>query len=100
MLRKVLVPGDDQGVHVGDAPARGEDAVPLAPANNLPHLQENIMLHHDEDRSNLIGEHVGIGCGRQPLARHGHNVQSLGQLVEEVRVPCFNLVPDIWRIKI
>ena len=44
------------------------------------------MLHHDEDGCNLVGEHVGVGSGRQPLARHRDQVQPLGQLVKEVGV--------------
>ena len=66
------------------------------------------MLHHDEHRRDLVGEHVGVGGGGEPLARHRHDVQALegghgqlegeevqylGQLVEEVRVAGFHLVP-------
>ena len=97
VLREVLMPGYDQGVHVGNTSSWGQDAVALTPANNLPHLEEDIMLHHDEYRCNFIGEHICIGCCSKPLACHGHNVQSLGQLVEEVRVSCFNLIPILGR---
>ena len=52
------------------------------------------MLHHDEDRGDLVGEHVGVGGCRQPLARHAEYVQALGQLVEEVGVTSPHLIPD------
>ena len=35
------------------------------------------MLHHDEHRRDLVGEHVGVSGGGQPLARHAHYVQTL-----------------------
>ena len=94
VFRAVCVPGYDQGVHVGDAAPRGQDAVPLTPPNNLPHLQQHVVLHHDEHGGDLVGEHVGVGRGREPLPRHGHDIQSLGQLVEEVWVTSLHLVPD------
>ena len=93
VLREVLVPGNDQGVHVGNTSSWGQDAVTLTPANNLPHLEEDIMLHHDKDRSNLVSEHVSIGCSGEPLPSHGHNIQPLGELVEEVWVSSLHLVP-------
>ena len=34
------------------------------------------MLHQDEDGGNLVGEHVGVGRGGQPLAGHGHHVET------------------------
>ena len=53
------------------------------------------MLHHDEDRGDLVGEHVGVGSGRQPLPRHAEDVQTLGQLVEEMGVSGPHLVPQL-----
>ena len=53
------------------------------------------MLHHDEDRGDLVGEHVGVGRCRQPLPRHAEDVQALGQLVEEMRVARPHLVPTV-----
>lgn len=44
------------------------------------------MLHQNEHRSNFVREHVCVGGRRQPLASQRHNVQSIGKLVEEVRV--------------
>ena len=54
--------------------------------NNLPHLLENLMLHEDEDRSNLLSEHVGVGGGCEPFSSQGGHVQAAGQLVEEAWV--------------
>jgi HD superfamily phosphodiesterase len=34
----------------------------------------------------LISEHVGIGCGREPIATHGDDIEAGGQLVEKARV--------------
>ena len=89
---EVLVAGDDEGVHVADAPPGGQDAVTLGPADDLPHLEQHLVLHHDEHGRDLVCKHVGIGGGRQPLARHAHDVQALGKLVEEVRVARLDLV--------
>ena len=88
-----FVAGDDESVHVADTTPRGEDAVPFTPADDVPHLQEDLVLHHDEDRSDLVSEHVGIGRGCQPLPSHAQDVQALGQLVEEVRVARPYLIP-------
>ena len=46
------------------------------------------MLHEDEDGRDLVGEHVGVGRGRQPLAGHGNDVDAIGKLVEETRMTC------------
>ena len=54
----------------------------------------HLMFHHNEDRSNLISEHVSIGSGSQPLSRHAHDIQTLGELVEEVRMTSLHLVPQ------
>ena len=67
VLGEQLVPGHHQGVHVGDAATRRQDAVSALEADNLPHLLEDLVLHQDEDRGDLVGEHVGVGRGRQPL---------------------------------
>ena len=91
---EVLVPGDDQGVHVADASSRGQDAVPFGPADDLPHLEQHFVLHHDKHRRDLVGEHVGVGSGRQPLSCHAHDVQALGQLVEEVWMARLDLVAE------
>jgi hypothetical protein len=32
------------------------------------------VLHEDEDRGDLVGEHVGVGGRCKPLARHGDQV--------------------------
>ena len=94
VTREVFVSGNDEGIHVADAASRSQDAVSLTPANDVSHLEQHLVLHHDEHRSYLIGEHVGIGCGGQPLPRHAHNVQTLGQLVEEMRVTSPHLVSE------
>ena len=54
-------------------------------------LVKNLVLHHDEYGGNLVGEHVGVCRGSQPLASHGDYVESLRQLVEEVRVTSLDL---------
>ncbi len=86
VLRVQLVPGDHERVHVADGPARGQGAVPGLEADQVPHLAETLVLHEDEDRGDLVGEHVGVGGGRQPLPGQGDDVQPGRQLVEEVRV--------------
>ncbi len=45
-----------------------------------------LLFHNGEYRSDLISEHVGVCSGRQPLARHGDDVQALGELIEKVRM--------------
>ena len=47
---------------------------------------EALVLHEDEDGRDLVGEHVGVGRGRQPLAGQRHDVQPGRELVEEIRV--------------
>ena len=91
---EVFVPGDDEGVHVADGAPGGQNAVPLGPAHDLPHLEKHLVLHHDKHWRDLVGEHVGVGGGCQPLARHADDVQALGQLVEEVRVTRLDLVAE------
>ena len=95
VLRVQLVAGDHQRVHVGDAAARRQDAVPLLlsqselsivsgsppitahlEADDLPHLLEDLVLHEDEDWRDLVGEHVGVGGGSEPLPRQGGHVQT------------------------
>ena len=94
VLGEVFVPGDDDGVHVADAAAGGEDAVTFTPADDVPHLEQDLMLHHDEHGGNLIGEHIGVGGGCEPLPGHAHDVQTLRQLVEEVGMSSPDLVPE------
>ena len=60
----------------------------MAESNDLPHLGEGGVLHEDEDRGDLVGEHVGVAGGRQVLASERHDVQPGGQLVEEAGVTC------------
>ena len=88
VLREQLVPGHHQGVHVGDAAPRGQDAVTTLETDDLPHLLQNLMLHQDEDRGDLVCEHVGVGGGREPLACQGGDVQAAGQLVEKPWMAC------------
>ena len=83
VLGEQLVPGDHQGVHVADAAPGGEDAVSLLESDDLPHLLEHLMLHQDEDRRDLVSEHVGVGRGCEPLPRQGGDIQSTRQLIEE-----------------
>ena len=88
VLGEELVPGHHQGVHVGDAASRGKDAVAALVADDLSHLLEDLVLHQYEDRGDLVGEHVGVGGGGEPLPGEGGDVQPAGQLVEETRVAC------------
>ena len=53
-----------------------------------------LVLHHDEDRGDLVCEHVCVRRRREPLPGHGDHVQSLGQLVEEMRVSRLDLEPE------
>ena len=75
VLGEQLVAGDHEGVHVADAAPRGQDAVPLLETDDLPHLLEDLVLHQDEDGGDLVGEHVGVGGGGEPLPRQGGHVQ-------------------------
>ena len=88
VLGEQLVSGHHQGVHVGDAAAWRQDAVPALVADDLPHLLENLVLHQYEDRGDLVGEHVRVGGGREPLACKGGDVQPAGQLVEKTGMAC------------
>ena len=88
VLGEELVPGHHQGVHVGDAAPRGQDAVAALVADDLPHLLENLVLHQYEDRGDLVCEHVGVGGGGEPLPGQGGDVQPAGQLVEKTRMAC------------
>ena len=63
-----------------------QSAVARREPDDLAHPGETLVLHEDEDGGDLVGEHVGVGRGRQPLARHRHDVQTVGKLVEEVGV--------------
>ena len=107
VLREELVARDHQRVHVGDAAARRQDAVPLLlsqselsivpgsppitahlEADDLPHLLEDLVLHEDEDWRDLVGEHVGVGGGGEPLPSQRGHVQPARQLVEEAGMAC------------
>ena len=54
--------------------------------NDFPHLLENFVLHKDEDRCNLIGEHVGVCCCCQPFSSQGGHIKTTRQLVEKTRM--------------
>ena len=86
VLRVQLVAGDHERVHVGDGAAGGQDAVARLEADDLAHARQTLVLHQDEDRRDLVGEHVCVGRRRQPLARQRHDVQPRGELVEEIGV--------------
>ena len=88
VLGEQLVSGHHEGVHVGDAAAWRQDAVPALVADDLPHLLENLVLHQYEDRGDLVGEHVRVGGGREPLPCQGGDVQPAGQLVEKTGMAC------------
>ena len=45
-------------------------------ADDFAHLSHDYMLHEDEDGSDLVREHVGVGGCREPLTRHGDEVQA------------------------
>ena len=63
-----------------------QDAVAAFVADNFAHLLHGDVLHEDENWGNLVGEHVGIGRGGEPLARHRYDVDSVAQLVEKTRM--------------
>lgn len=65
---------------------RSKNRIPSLPSDHVPHLLQHNILHKDEDRSDLVGEHVGVGCGGQPLPSQRDDVQTAGELVEEVGV--------------
>ena len=44
-------------------------------ADDFPHLFHDYMLHENEDGGDLVCEHVGVGGCREPLTRHGDEVQ-------------------------
>ena len=68
--------GGEESVEVADGAAGCEDRVPGAvrPADDLAHLLQHDVLHEDEDRSYLVGEHVRVGGSCQPLAGHRDQV--------------------------
>ena len=76
VLGEDLVAGDHERVHVADAAARAKDAVALLIPDDLPHLLEDLVLHQDEDGGDLVGEHVGVSGGSEPLSRQGGHIQS------------------------
>jgi len=57
-------------------------------ADDFAHPFHDYMLHEDEDGGDLVREHVGVGGCREPLTRHGDEVQAARQLVEETRMTC------------
>ena len=83
MLRVHLMPGNHQGVHVGDGAAGGQDGVAVGEPDDFPHFCQDGMLHKNEDRSDFVRKHVGVGSCRQPFSGHGDNVKTSGELVEE-----------------
>ena len=62
---------------------RSQDGVSGLESDNLPHLSEDFVLHENEDGGDLVGEHVGVGGGREPLPGHRDDVHAVRQLVEE-----------------
>ena len=102
VLREQLVSGNHESIHIGNAATWCQNAVSILESeniksrilleiscnipNNLSHLLEDLMLHEDEDRCNLIGEHVGVGRGGEPFSCQRGHIQAAGQLVEEARV--------------
>ena len=42
-----------------------------------------LVLHHDENRGDLVGKHVRIRSSRQPLACHRDDIKPLGQLIQK-----------------
>jgi hypothetical protein len=83
-----LVARREEGIQVGDGATGSKDRVAASVADDLAHLCQHNGLHQDEHGSDLVGEHVGVGCCRQPLAGHRDDVQSARQLIEEMRVAC------------
>ena len=58
--------------------------------NYFSHLLENLMLHENEDRSNLVCEHVGVCSRSQPFSSQGGYIKPTGQLVEKARMALKN----------
>lgn len=54
VLGEVLVPGDDEGVHVRDGAAGGKDAVALVKANDLPHFYQYLVKNGQPNRLNFL----------------------------------------------
>jgi hypothetical protein len=88
VLGEHFVPRREEGVEVADGASGCEDRVagPVRPADDLPHLLQDHVLHEDEDRGDLVGEHVRVGGRGQPLAGHRDEVEATRELIEEVRV--------------
>ena len=76
MLRVHLMPGNHQGVHVGDGAAGGQDGVAVGEPDDFPHFCQDGMLHKDENGSDFVRKHVGVGSCRQPFSGHGDNVKT------------------------
>ena len=50
------------------------------------------MLHDGENGSDLVGEHVRVGGGREPLPGHGDDIQPLRELIEEIGMSRLDLI--------
>ena len=65
-----------------------QDAVSAFVADDVAHLLHRDVLHENEDGRDLVGEHVCVGRGRQPLARHRYHVHAVAQLIEKTWMTC------------
>lgn len=63
-----VVSGTADGVTVSHGASRAEDAVALTPADKLPHLCQDSLLHESEDWRHLVCVDTGVEGIRQPLA--------------------------------
>lgn len=84
VVREHLVTSCQEGIQIGDGTSGCQNGIATRPANDLTHLGQHHILHENENWRNLVGEHVGVRSGRQPLTSHGDQVQTVGQLIEEV----------------
>jgi len=86
------VAGCQHGVQIRYGSTGRQDAVSAFVADDVAHLLHRDVLHENEDGRDLVGEHVCVGRGRQPLARHRYHVHAVAQLIEKTWMTCFHLV--------
>lgn len=90
-----LVACSQKSVQIRNGATWSQYGITTRPANDLTHLRQHHVLHEYEYRSDLVCEHVGIRCRRQPFASHGDQIQAARQLIEEVRMACGEV--EIWK---
>lgn len=74
VVREHPMTGRQKCVQIRDRTARCENRVATIPADDFSHFRQHNRFHENENRSNFICEHIRVGGGRQPFARHRNYV--------------------------